>query len=238
LQARGTGFQAGIATSAHLNKVWRQAAAVAAMVGKFIADRGVDVWDNGDLAGLEWAYRQALHAVLEADPIVTSIGTDLTGIHASIDNIYAQLSGIPPAPDLSGYATIAMLAGYATTGALGGYQPLVGSTIWTHANSAFAAGSTGYLHLPNGLILMWGEAQVSAIPTWVPFPTAFPAACDRILVSEGAGNVEAWSAGKAAVHAAGARTPNGYEAYALGFNPSGNYFQGGTYTQSFLAIGR
>ncbi|MBB4017394.1 hypothetical protein GGR16_002423 [Chelatococcus caeni] len=51
LQARQTGFQAGIAQSPQLNKTWRQAAFMAAMIGQFMADlTGQDVLDDGDMA--------------------------------------------------------------------------------------------------------------------------------------------------------------------------------------------
>ena len=43
LAARNTGFQSGVAVSSQLNKVWRQSASVAAMVGQFTADYGPGV---------------------------------------------------------------------------------------------------------------------------------------------------------------------------------------------------
>lgn len=46
------GFQTGTANSAKLNKVWRQASVVAAMIGQFIANTGHDVFDDGNLTTL------------------------------------------------------------------------------------------------------------------------------------------------------------------------------------------
>ena len=47
----GNGFIAGVALSAKLNKVWRQAAFVGAGFAQFVMEQGnVDVLDDGDLA--------------------------------------------------------------------------------------------------------------------------------------------------------------------------------------------
>lgn len=54
LSARLVGFQPGVARSEQLNKVWRQAAFVAAMIGQFIVDEAVvDVRDDGDIPTLQ-----------------------------------------------------------------------------------------------------------------------------------------------------------------------------------------
>lgn len=51
LAARSSGFVAGTAVSEQLNKVWRQASMVSAMIGQFVADNsGNDALDDGDIA--------------------------------------------------------------------------------------------------------------------------------------------------------------------------------------------
>ncbi|AWK42726.1 phage tail protein [Photorhabdus laumondii] len=49
----GEGFKSGIARSERLNKVWRQSSVIAAVIGKYIAEKtGEDVMDDGDLEKL------------------------------------------------------------------------------------------------------------------------------------------------------------------------------------------
>lgn len=53
LIGRITGFQPGVARSEQLNKVWRQSAFIASMIGAFIVDQAaVDVRDDADEATL------------------------------------------------------------------------------------------------------------------------------------------------------------------------------------------
>jgi hypothetical protein len=52
LAARTLGFQAGIANSAQLNKVWRQSSFMSSVLAQYIANTtGNDVLDDGDVAG-------------------------------------------------------------------------------------------------------------------------------------------------------------------------------------------
>jgi hypothetical protein len=61
LAARSTGFQAGVAPSIQVNKVWRQAAVISAVLGKFINDiGGLDALDNGDLDALLLSFERSL----------------------------------------------------------------------------------------------------------------------------------------------------------------------------------
>ncbi|ECF4166111.1 hypothetical protein E5156_14840 [Salmonella enterica subsp. enterica serovar Florida] len=61
LPAVTSGFQAGIAESVQLNKVWRQASVIAAMLGQFTADKsGNDVVDDGKLDVLMNSFMKAL----------------------------------------------------------------------------------------------------------------------------------------------------------------------------------
>lgn len=61
LPAVTSGFQAGIAESVQLNKVWRQASVIAAMLGLFTADKsGDDVVDDGKLDVLMNSFVKAL----------------------------------------------------------------------------------------------------------------------------------------------------------------------------------
>ncbi|MGA3827404.1 gp53-like domain-containing protein [Pseudomonas chlororaphis] len=62
LTARLNGFSAGTAASIQLNKVWRQASIMAAMIGQFIVDNnGTDAIDDGTIATLLNSFKQGLN---------------------------------------------------------------------------------------------------------------------------------------------------------------------------------
>ncbi|KHH26820.1 tail fiber protein, partial [Escherichia coli] len=60
LPALLSGFTAGKASSAQVNKALRQATTIAALVGQFIANSGVDALDNADVTGLVTKFTNAL----------------------------------------------------------------------------------------------------------------------------------------------------------------------------------
>lgn len=61
LTERGSGFQPNtLGRAARMNKVWRQGSAMAAALGKFISDLGVDARDDGDIDALSDAIAAAL----------------------------------------------------------------------------------------------------------------------------------------------------------------------------------
>lgn len=83
----GTGFLSGIAQSAHMNKVWRQSAFVAAGIAEYImAQNTEDVLDDGDLPGF---VAQLTAAIAAAGAGVTSYNGRLgavTGIASDVTN--------------------------------------------------------------------------------------------------------------------------------------------------------
>lgn len=60
LPALLSGFTAGKASSAQVNKAIRQATTIAVLVGQFIANSGVDALDNADVDGLVTKFTNAL----------------------------------------------------------------------------------------------------------------------------------------------------------------------------------
>ncbi|WP_419686158.1 gp53-like domain-containing protein [Serratia marcescens] len=65
LPAVGAGYTAGIAKSEQLNKTWRQASVMSAVLGDFIAEQsGDDVLDDGNLAKLKSSLEKAIHQFL------------------------------------------------------------------------------------------------------------------------------------------------------------------------------
>ena len=65
LTSRTAGFQAGIAKSAEMSKVWRQSSAMAAALGAFINAQGYDALDNGDIVALTTNFISALQVMIQ-----------------------------------------------------------------------------------------------------------------------------------------------------------------------------
>lgn len=98
LAALTTGFQSGVGKSAQLNKVWRQAATIAAMIGQFIADKAVlDALDNGDIPTLEARFIAALNATTGTLLPIRGIQSFTTSgtwtIPAGVTQIRARIRG-------------------------------------------------------------------------------------------------------------------------------------------------
>lgn len=74
LPALLSGFTAGKAASAQVNKAIRQATTIAAVVGQFIANSGVDALDNADVNGLVTKFTNALISNLRLGAGAPAIG--------------------------------------------------------------------------------------------------------------------------------------------------------------------
>ena len=74
LPALLSGFTAGKASSAQVNKAVRQATTIAALVGQFIANSGVDALDNADVNGLVTKFTNALISNLRLGAGAPAIG--------------------------------------------------------------------------------------------------------------------------------------------------------------------
>lgn len=74
LPALLSGFTAGKASSAQVNKGIRQATTIAALIGQFIANSGADALDNGDVAGLVTKFTNAIITNLRLGAGVPAIG--------------------------------------------------------------------------------------------------------------------------------------------------------------------
>lgn len=76
LPALLSGFTAGKASSAQVNKAIRQATTIAALVGQFIANSGADALDNADVNGLVTKFTDALTRNLSLGTAATkNVGT-------------------------------------------------------------------------------------------------------------------------------------------------------------------
>ena len=96
LPALLSGFTAGKAASAQVNKALRQSTTIAALVGQFIANSGADALDNADVNGLVTKFTNALIANL-------GLGT------ASKRNVG---NGANQIPDMSNFAGSLGFSGY------------------------------------------------------------------------------------------------------------------------------
>ena len=74
LPALLSGFTAGKASSAQVNKAIRQATTIAALVGQFIANSGADALDNADVSGLVTKFTNALTTNLRLGAGAPAIG--------------------------------------------------------------------------------------------------------------------------------------------------------------------
>ncbi len=74
LPALLSGFTAGKAASAQVNKAIRQATTIAALIGQFIANSGVDALDNADVNGLVTKFTNALMSNLRLGAGAPAIG--------------------------------------------------------------------------------------------------------------------------------------------------------------------
>lgn len=74
LPALLSGFTAGKAASAQVNKAIRQATTIAALVGQFIANSGADALDNADVNGLVTKFTNALTTNLRLGAGAPAIG--------------------------------------------------------------------------------------------------------------------------------------------------------------------
>ncbi|MPU29137.1 phage tail protein [Escherichia coli] len=101
LPALLSGFTAGKAASAQVNKALRQSTTIAALVGQFIANSGADALDNADVNGLVTKFTNALIANLGlGEAAKRNVGTGANQIpdmslFASINTVTAAAQKFP-----------------------------------------------------------------------------------------------------------------------------------------------
>ncbi|HFL4053384.1 TPA: hypothetical protein ACG3ZH_000040 [Escherichia coli] len=162
LPALLSGFTAGKASSAQVNKVIRQASFIAAALAQFVSDKTQrDVLDNGDLPGfvellgsgfaVEYLSRKNPFGDIKSDGTVKTALENLGLGEAAKRNVGTGANQIP---DMGSFT--------------------------------LSVSGTGYQKLPSGFILQWGSIGASGIAQDVVthFPIAFPNRCLRVLVSQ------------------------------------------------------
>ncbi|PRP07235.1 hypothetical protein C6X66_10080 [Escherichia coli] len=162
LPALLSGFTAGKASSAQVNKVIRQASFIAAALAQFVSDKTQrDVLDNGDLPGfvellgsgfaVEYLSRKNPFGDIKSDGTVKTALENVGLGEAAKRNVGTGANQIP---DMGSFT--------------------------------LSVSGTGYQKLPSGFILQWGSIGAPGIAQDVVthFPIAFPNRCLRVLVSQ------------------------------------------------------
>ncbi|ENE0382480.1 hypothetical protein ABMH07_002679 [Escherichia coli] len=178
LPALLSGFTAGKASSAQVNKVIRQASFIAAALAQFVSDKTQrDVLDNGDLPGfvellgsgfaVEYLSRKNPFGDIKSDGTVKTALENLGLGEAAKRNVGTGSGQIPDMSSFSG-----------------------------------SIASKGYQKLPGGLIIQWGAGDagtgyVGSTGNEMNFPIAFPSQCFQVVTSydNGGGKIVAGAAG-------------------------------------------
>ncbi|EHM1292914.1 hypothetical protein ACNKYS_002754 [Escherichia coli] len=162
LPALISGFTAGKASSAQVNKVIRQASFIAAALAQFVSDKTQrDVLDNGDLPGfvellgsgfaVEYLSRKNPFGDIKSDGTVKTALENLGLGEAAKRNVGTGANQIPD---------------------MGSFM--------------LSASAPGYQKLPSGLIIQWGAIDVplTSQDTVTYFPIAFPNRCLRVFTTQ------------------------------------------------------
>ncbi|HBE6518570.1 TPA: hypothetical protein KML44_004864 [Escherichia coli] len=169
LPALLSGFTAGKASSAQVNKVIRQASFIAAALAQFVSDKTQrDVLDNGDLPGfvellgsgfaVEYLSRKNPFGDIKSDGTVKTALENLGLGEAATRNVG---TGTGQVPDMSSFTT--------------GYS---GAADWPNSKSGWSKG-------PDGVITQWGifGFPIGQTGTNVVFPLPFPARVESITLT-------------------------------------------------------
>ncbi|WP_260858724.1 gp53-like domain-containing protein [Paraburkholderia sp. BCC1885] len=141
------GFTAGIATSAQLNKVWRQSSIMAAVIASFIvAETGQTAIDDGTTATLLTNFTNAVNAASKNKIILTDTGTA---------NAYTAANPVPltALPTATGFTQTVKIA-HLNTGTS------------TYAPDGLA---TAPIYGLGGAVLQGGELPANGVATLVSF---------------------------------------------------------------------
>ncbi len=94
LNARQIGVVDGEADPKLANNSWRQASVMASALGGFISDNGFDALDNGDIAGLKAAFRNALSGQYSPSLVHYAVDSSTSANSVVLSTITPALSGL------------------------------------------------------------------------------------------------------------------------------------------------
>lgn len=160
LPALLTGFQSGKASSAQMNKIFRQAGFIAAALAQYTANKsGLDVLDDGDLNGF-------------ITKMTTALGKDFQALDATL----TALAGLATGKNKLPYFTGADTAAQTDLTSVG--RDIIGKSTIADILTYLGFGerlleASGYFELPGGLLLQWGSGSVQATNATVRFKKPF-----------------------------------------------------------------
>lgn len=153
LAALLSGFQSGKASSAQINKALRQGTVMAAMLGAFLNDRGLDAKDDGNISTLMDSFKSALTSL--SDTRYLGITNRLieflnAGTQAQADARFNIGCGTAATKNVGTAAgNIPDMASFASQQTSSGYQQLPGGLTIQWMNAAAPDGATsGSVALP------------------------------------------------------------------------------------------
>ncbi|EFE7737254.1 phage tail protein [Escherichia coli] len=203
LPALLSGFTAGKASSAQVNKAIRQASFIAAALAQYTANKsGLDVLDDGDLNGF-------------ISKMGTAFGKDFQALDATLSALAGLATGANKLPYFTGNDTAAQtdltsvgrgIIGKNTIADILTYLGLgeaAKRNVGTGKNqipdmSSYASGS-GWRKMPDGSIEQWGRINfpnnAAAVSTNVTFTIPFTQEPDVVIVYDGGfGSGNMWGA--------------------------------------------
>ncbi|HBN1598307.1 TPA: phage tail protein [Escherichia coli] len=160
LPALLSGFTAGKASSAQVNKAIRQASFIAAALAQYTANKsGLDVLDDGDLNGF-------------ISKMGTAFGKDFQALDATLSALAGLATGANKLPYFTGNDTAAQ------TDLTSVGRDIIGKNTIADILTYLGFGerlleADGYFELPGGLLLQWGHGNISAFNTTVQFKKPF-----------------------------------------------------------------
>ncbi|NEY64001.1 phage tail protein [Escherichia coli] len=160
LPALLSGFTAGKASSAQVNKAIRQASFIAAALAQYTANKsGLDVLDDGDLNGF-------------ISKMGTAFGKDFQALDATLSALAGLATGANKLPYFTGNDTAAQ------TDLTSVGRDIIGKNTIADILTYLGFGerlleADGYFELPGGLLLQWGHGSVQATNATVSFKKPF-----------------------------------------------------------------
>lgn len=191
LPALLSGFTAGKASSAQVNKAIRQASFIAAALAQYTANKsGLDVLDDGDVAGFISKMSTAFGKDFQAlDATLTALAGLTTGVNklpyfTGTDSA-AQTDLTQIGRDVIGQTTVANLLTYLGLGEAAKRGVGTGNNQLPDMSSfAASLSGNGWQKLPSGLIIQWAQvlSNSGGFAPWT-YPIAFPNACLQAYAS-------------------------------------------------------
>lgn len=155
-----SGFTAGKASSAQVNKVIRQASFIAAALAQYTANKsGLDVLDDGDLNGF-------------ISKMGTAFGKDFQALDATLTALAGLETGANKLPYFTGNDTAAQ------TDLTSVGRDIIGKNTIADILTYLGFGdrlleANGYFELPGGFLLQWGSGSVQATNATVRYKKPF-----------------------------------------------------------------